>query len=629
LSCAGDGQIRIQGPVTLRNDGCGDALAGDVLVRFRVFDDVNCTGSEIDTFTVSFSGMSLASNGGTDQQNINVVRTLAVCIVPDCQLSIEITADDNDAFCECSGDNNTLCAGNFAVDFPDLTITDIDFSQITCSADNISGMVRVAVENTGCGDSCSFVLRLATDGCLNFSDETVANVAAGGSTTVDFAITGSWADCGDCSCTFTATIDPEGGICECDGTDNILSEPFVSTLPDLEISGVVAAIGCAVDGNATVSADVTVENTGCSDVAADFDIRVTVYDGANCTGDVVDTWIETISGETIAASGSNIITLTDYTLAQALCAGDCDYSAQFEVDANNDICECDGTDNLFCLSSILSQIPNLVVTDVDPVVDCQAGTAQVTATVGNTGCGDATGTVFRLTSPACGLSIDSTPVDLAAGESQDIVFAYTPNCSDWNCTYIVTADPNAAICECDGENTLTFNPYPGIGSIGDRVWFDFNGDGAQDPGEDGIGNVTVIIEGDLDGDGSIDFTAETTTDANGEYLFEDLPAGDYTLTVDATTLPEGLDQTYDYDGLVSPHTSDYALAENEHNREQDFGYRGSGSIGDYVWFDINGDGIQDPSESGIENVTVTLRGDVDGDGIIETLTTTTDADGLY
>jgi len=630
VTCAADGQIRIQGPVTLRNDGCGAPLTSDVLMRFHVFDGPDCTGLQIDTFTVVFSGLSLAANGGTDQQTINVMRTLAVCNVPDCQLSIRMEADDNNAICECDGTNNSLCAGNFSIASADLTVTDIDFANVTCASDTMAGFVRVTITNTGCGDSGAFDLRLATDGCLTFSDETVASVAAGGSTTVDFAVTGSWADCGDCSCTFTATIDPANAVCECDGTNNALSEPFTSTLPDLEISGAVAAIGCATDGNATVSADVTLVNTGCSDVTTDYDVRVTIYDGANCTGSVIDTWIETLSGETVLASGSNTVPLTPHVLTQALCAGDCDYSAQFEVDASNDICECDGTDNLFCLSSILSQIPNLVVTDVDPAVDCRTGTAQVAATVGNTGCGDATGVIFRLASPACGLSIDSAPTNLIAGTTQDIVFAYTPNCADWNCTYTVTADPDAAICECDGANALTFTPYPGIGSIGDTVWFDLDAAGIlPDPGEDGIPGVTVIIEGDLDGDGIVDFTAETTTDANGEYLFDNLPAGDYTITVDSATLPAGMDQTYDADGLGSAHTSDYALAEDEHNREQDFGYRGSGSIGDYVWIDINGDGVQDPGEQPIENVTVTLVGDVDGDGIDEIATTTTDADGLY
>lgn len=628
-TCAGDNQIHIQGPVTLRNDGCGDSLNGDVLMRFRIFDGANCTGSEIDTFTVNFAGLSIAANGGTDQETINVVRTLAVCNLPDCQLSIQIEADDGDAVCECDGSNNTYCVGTFPIDFPDLTVADIDFSNLSCSNDAMSGFARVTVENAGCGDAGAFVLRLATDGCLTFSDENVAGLTAGSTTTVDFAISSAWADCADCTCAFTATIDPENEICECDGTNNSASAPFTSPLPDLEISGVVGSIGCAADGQGTVDADVTVENTGCADVTASFDLAVTLYGGANCTGDVIDSWTETITGETIPASSSTVISLTQRLLTQALCAGDCEYSAHFEVDAGNDICECDGTDNEFCLSSIVSEVPNLVVTEVDPQVDCQAGTATVTATVGNTGCGDATGVVFRLTSSGCAPTADSAPIDLAAGTSQDILFSYTPDCEDWNCAFTVTADPSNAICECDGANTLTLDPYPGIGSIGDRVWFDLDGAGDQDPTEEGIANVTVILEADLDGDGITDYTAETTTDSDGGYLFDELPAGDYTITVDETTLPDGMGQTYDYDGLGTPHTSDYTLAENEHNQEQDFGYRGLGSIGDLVWFDANGDGAQDPSEEGIENVTLTLEGDVDGDGVDEIFTTTTDADGLY
>ena len=627
VTCASDRLVRIQGPVTLRNDGCGDPLVGDLSIRFRLFDAADCAGNEIDTFTVDFTGLSIASGGGTQERTLDVTRMLNLCDT--CVLSIQIEADEDDTVCECDGTSNDLCAGTFPIVFPDLTITDIDFSQVACASDNIAGNVRVIVENEGCGASGPFDLRLETDGCLTFTDETVDDLASGASTTVDFAIVGSWADCADCSCTFTATVDPDGNTCECDGTNSELVEPHTSTLPDLEISGAIGAIGCATDGQATVDADVTVENTGCGDVAESFGITVTVYDGADCAGNIIGNWTETISGETITAGGSNVISLTQRTLSESLCAGDCDYSAHFVVDSGDDICECDATNNEFCLSSIPSKIPDLVVTEVDPLVDCRAGTATVTATVGNVGCGDATGVIFRLTSSGCAPTTDSAPIDLAAGESQDVVFGYTPDCDDWNCTFTVAADPGAAICECDGANSLTLDPYPGIGSIGDRVWFDTDAEGDQDPGEIGIANVTVILEADLDGDGIVDYRAETTTDGDGEYLFDDLPAGDYTITVDETTLPDGMGQTYDDDGLGTPHTSDHTLAENEHNREQDFGYRGLGSIGDYVWFDANADGVQDPSESAIANVTVTLAGDLNGDGIDEILTTTTDADGLY
>ena len=49
-------------------------------------------------------------------------------------------------------------------------------------------------------------------------------------------------------------------------------------------------------------------------------------------------------------------------------------------------------------------------------------------------------------------------------------------------------------------------------------------------------------------------------------------------------------------------------------------------IGDYVWLDTNGNGVQDVDESGVENVTVNLR-DRFGDQLLDT--TVTDQDGRY
>lgn len=53
------------------------------------------------------------------------------------------------------------------------------------------------------------------------------------------------------------------------------------------------------------------------------------------------------------------------------------------------------------------------------------------------------------------------------------------------------------------------------------------------------------------------------------------------------------------------------------------------SVGDYVWFDQNKDGIQDNTEKGIPNVTVTLTGKDDLGNTIAPLTVTTDATGKY
>ncbi|PMB23448.1 hypothetical protein CEN46_10285 [Fischerella thermalis CCMEE 5318] len=61
---------------------------------------------------------------------------------------------------------------------------------------------------------------------------------------------------------------------------------------------------------------------------------------------------------------------------------------------------------------------------------------------------------------------------------------------------------------------------------------------------------------------------------------------------------------------------------------------GLSSVGDRVWDDTDGDGVQDAGEGGFANVTVALYRDIDGDGVIDATdpqldTQTTDANGNY
>jgi uncharacterized surface anchored protein len=157
------------------------------------------------------------------------------------------------------------------------------------------------------------------------------------------------------------------------------------------------------------------------------------------------------------------------------------------------------------------------------------------------------------------------------------------------------------------------------GTIGDFVWQDTNANGVQDAGEPGIEGVTVTISGP---DG---FTATATTDENGEYLFDDLAPGEYTVTF---TVPDGYnispvnvgDPGTDSNGV----TSTVELPMGESDLSVDLGLYRPASVGDYVWRDSNANGVQDEGENGIEGVTVTIVG---ADGFTDT--TTTDEDGLY
>ncbi len=163
-------------------------------------------------------------------------------------------------------------------------------------------------------------------------------------------------------------------------------------------------------------------------------------------------------------------------------------------------------------------------------------------------------------------------------------------------------------------------------SIGDRVWDDVNGDGVQDASESGLNGVTVTLLRDVDGDGTYETTVGTTVTAgDGDYSFEGLPPGDYRVDVDEATLPlPGLLET-------TSEPQDQTLAGAQSVDTVDFGYVAAASIGDRIWDDVNGDGVQDPPESGLNGVTVTLLRDVDGDGTYETTvgTTVTAGDGDY
>ncbi|NND93935.1 MAG: hypothetical protein HKN45_03665, partial [Flavobacteriales bacterium] len=181
----------------------------------------------------------------------------------------------------------------------------------------------------------------------------------------------------------------------------------------------------------------------------------------------------------------------------------------------------------------------------------------------------------------------------------------------------------------------------GLPNVGDYVFFDTDRDGIQDPGEEGVEGVTVnLISAGPDGEfHTLDdvIVATEVTDADGLYLFEDVVPGLYCIEFLTTTLPadyvftgedqggdDELDSDADEFGKTDPFT---VVSGQDDDLSYDAGiFQPTASLGDYVFFDEDRDGVQDPGEGGVEGVTVELY--ICGEDT-PIATTTTDENGFY
>ncbi len=165
------------------------------------------------------------------------------------------------------------------------------------------------------------------------------------------------------------------------------------------------------------------------------------------------------------------------------------------------------------------------------------------------------------------------------------------------------------------------------GSIGDTVWKDTDGDGLQNNGEVGVAGVVVTL---FDCNGAEITT--TTTDANGFYVFDLLLPGDYQLAFDISGLPQGCDftlpnqgdETIDSDVDLNGDTECITLEAGEMIMDVDAGLIPLAKLGDFVFEDCNGDGLQ-TGESGVSGIEVELYNSEDllvGNAF-------TDASGFY
>ena len=174
-----------------------------------------------------------------------------------------------------------------------------------------------------------------------------------------------------------------------------------------------------------------------------------------------------------------------------------------------------------------------------------------------------------------------------------------------------------------------------LASLGDRVWFDTNGDGVQDPGEPGLAGILVTatyLGPDGVPGGGDDEVFTDITGSSGLWQVGEVPGGAYRVSVDLADFPAGTAFSHDLDG-GGDGTADLTLGGNENRRDADFGVTGAGAVGDLVWLDRDADGVRDPGEPGLAGVGVEVHwagpDGVAGNADDVVYTTTTGADGSW
>ncbi|PCM43531.1 SdrD B-like domain-containing protein [Marinobacter sp. ANT_B65] len=171
--------------------------------------------------------------------------------------------------------------------------------------------------------------------------------------------------------------------------------------------------------------------------------------------------------------------------------------------------------------------------------------------------------------------------------------------------------------------------------LGGSVYIDLNNDGVRQGNETGLPGVVVTLSG-TDWQGQA-VSRTTTTDSNGNYVFDDLPPGEYTVTepdqpagtangITSAGSTGGTPSTVD---VLPSNIQNIALAPDTSLDGLDFGELATGrSIFGRVFYDRDNNGVFDGNDAGIGGERVVLSG-VDISGNAVSVTRVTNDDGTY
>ncbi|MGI9584196.1 MAG: SdrD B-like domain-containing protein [Acidimicrobiia bacterium] len=150
------------------------------------------------------------------------------------------------------------------------------------------------------------------------------------------------------------------------------------------------------------------------------------------------------------------------------------------------------------------------------------------------------------------------PMESVTFECSSTIVASAPAIN----TAIATAVDQAQRPVGPVESSATITRVAASGTIGDTVWYDTNANGKQDNGEKGIAGAKVRLTF------PDNTTAETTTNANGLYLFSALEPGTYTAEVILSSIAVSGSGTLK---LTTPGSFTISLAEGQSYLDADFG----------------------------------------------------------
>jgi hypothetical protein len=185
-------------------------------------------------------------------------------------------------------------------------------------------------------------------------------------------------------------------------------------------------------------------------------------------------------------------------------------------------------------------------------------------------------------------------------------------------------DPLASAISFGREDTINTTAFGlSTGTVGGTIegvgFNDRNRNGSRDVGDEGLANM--VIYADLNQNGSLEFgEPRTSTDSVGRWSF-DVAAGTY--QVRSQLLP-GFTHTAPTSGVRTVTVGINQTVSASFGQQ-----RPNPAVTGYKWNDLNGDGIRDQNEPGLEGVYIYV--DIDGDNRIDIgePTTISTADGSY